>query len=106
MQTYRLALIGFGNVGQGFTQILRDFGKEYENQFGAKFVITAVSDTIKGSLYNPDGLDPEALLSAVQTSGRIDSVPAVFKGWDAFKTIQESNADVIADMSLPPIRVR
>ncbi len=24
MQTYRLALIGFGNVGQGFAQILQD----------------------------------------------------------------------------------
>jgi homoserine dehydrogenase len=104
MQTYRLALIGFGNVGQGFTQILRDYGKEYEQQYGARFVITAVSDPVKGSLYNPDGLDPAALLSAIQTNTDIGSIPALFKGWDAVKTITESNADVVAELSFTDLK--
>jgi len=104
MHTYRLALIGFGNVGQGFAQILRDFGAQYEKQFGARFVITAVSDLVKGSLYNPDGLDPAALLAAVNTNGRLESVPALHKGWDALKTITESNADVVAELSFTDLK--
>lgn len=104
MHTYRLALIGFGNVGQGFTQILRDFGAQYEQQFGARFMITAVSDLQKGSLYNPDGLDPHTLLKAVNSGGSLSSIPAPFTGWDAIKTITESNADVVAELSFTDLK--
>jgi homoserine dehydrogenase len=104
MKTYRLALIGFGNVGQGFAQILRDYGSKYEQQFGARFLITAISDTQKGSLYNPDGLDPEKLLKAVEKTGSLESVHAPHKGWDALKTIAESNTDVVAELSFTDLK--
>jgi homoserine dehydrogenase len=104
MQTYRLALIGFGNVGQGFAQILRDYNAQYEKEFGAIFIITAVSDLQKGSLYNPDGLNPAELLKAVETSGSLESVPAPFKGWGALKTIQDSNANVVAELSFTDLQ--
>jgi len=58
MQTYRLAIIGFGNVGQGFTQILRDEGAELAQRYGARFQIVAVSDLLKGSVHDPNGIDP------------------------------------------------
>lgn len=99
MKTYRLALIGFGNVGQGFAQILRDFGSQYEKNFGARFVITAVSDMQKGSLYDPEGLNTVDLLNAVEKSGSLQAINAPHKGWDAFKTIAESNADVVIEIS-------
>jgi len=104
MHTYRLALIGFGNVGQGFAQILRDFGAQYERQFGARFLINAVSDLQKGSLYDPDGLDPAILLAAINTYGNLESVPAPHKGWDALKTITEANADVVAELSFTDLK--
>jgi len=104
MQTYRLALIGFGNVGQGFAQILRDYGTQYEKKFGANFVITAVSDMQKGSLYDPDGLKPAVLLDAIAKTGSLESVPAPFKGWDALKTINESNASVVAELSFTDLK--
>ena len=66
MRTVRLALIGFGNVGQGFAQILRDQGAELAQRFDLDLKIVAISDPLKGSLYQPDGLSPAALLEAVQ----------------------------------------
>lgn len=99
MSTYRLALIGFGNVGQGFAEILRDRGTELAQTYGATFVLTAVSDLHKGSLYDPAGLDPGALLTAVQTDGHLGRLPAPAQGWDALRTINESNADVIVELS-------
>jgi homoserine dehydrogenase len=104
MHTYRLALIGFGNVGQGLAQILRDFGAQYEKDFGARFIITAVSDLQKGSLFNPEGLDPAVLLKTVTDSGSIESIPAPNKGWDALKTIRESNADIVAELSFTDLK--
>ena len=99
MHTYRLALIGFGNVGQGFAQILRDDGAQLAAGTGADLQIVAVSDLMKGSVYDPDGLDPAALLAAVQGQESLENVEAPHKGWDALRTIAESNADVILEMS-------
>ena len=74
MQTYRLAIIGFGNVGQGFTQILRDEGAELAQQYGARFQIVAVSDLLKGSVHDPKGIDPAALLDAIAATSTLDRV--------------------------------
>ena len=104
MRTARLALIGFGNVGQGFAQILTQHGADYEKEFGLKLQIVAVSDMLKGSLYNPAGLDPAALLEAMATQGSLTSVPAPTHGWDALRTIAESNADVVVELSYTDLK--
>ena len=62
MKTYRLALIGFGNVGQGLAQILQKDTKELKLKYGAEIKIVAVCDLQKGSIYDPEGLDPALLL--------------------------------------------
>ena len=80
MKTYKLALIGFGNVGQGLTRIIADRKKELAHNFGVDLQIVAISDLIKGSLYNPDGLDPADLLTAVEDSGVLEKVPATQRG--------------------------
>jgi homoserine dehydrogenase len=104
METYRLALIGFGNVGQGLAQILRDRGARLEELFGLRLQIVAVSDLLKGSLYHPDGLDAAALLTAVQAGVKLDSLPAAQHGWDALRTIRESNADAVVELSYTDLK--
>jgi homoserine dehydrogenase len=104
METYRLALIGFGNVGQGFAQILHEHGSEYERQFGLRLQLVAVSDLLKGSLYNPQGLDPSELLAGVSRTGKLDAIDAPSKGWDALRTIAETGADVVVELSYTDLK--
>ena len=76
MQTYRLAIIGFGNVGQGFASILRDRGEELAQKFGARFQIVAVCDFLKGSVHDPKGISP-AVLAACDEAAAIPMPPTV-----------------------------
>ena len=99
MKTYRLAMIGFGNVGQGLAQILRDHGADLARRHGAQFQIVAVSDLLKGSVYDPGGLDPADLLASVEAGGNLERVEALHRDWDALRTIEESNAGIILEMS-------
>jgi len=104
MQTYRLAIIGFGNVGQGFTQILRDEGAELAQRYGARFQIVAVSDLLKGSVHDPNGIDPAALLDSIAVCGKLDRVAAPDRGWTAIETIERSQADVIIELSYTDLK--
>jgi homoserine dehydrogenase len=104
MKTYRLALIGFGNVGQGLATILSERGAWLKAHAGLALTIVAVSDLLKGSLYDPNGLDPKALLESVRASGRLDDVPAQARGWDALRTIDESGADVVVELSYTDLK--
>lgn len=104
MGDYRLALIGFGNVGQGFAQILQEQADTLARQFGANIQIVAVSDVLKGSLYNPAGLKVTELLDAVKTPGDLKSLSAPHRGWDALKTITATNANVIIEISYTDLK--
>jgi homoserine dehydrogenase len=95
MQTVRLALIGFGNVGQGFAQILLERGDRYTENLGLRFMIVAINDLVRGCAFNPDGLDLSTILQAKDFSSLPDGAP----GWDAFATIARSNADVVVELS-------
>jgi len=104
MQTVRVAMIGFGNVGQGFAQILRDQGEQLAHQYDIQITIVAISDIHKGSLYNASGLDPTALLKAVAATSRLDSVSAPHHGWDALRTIKDTTSDTILELSYTDLK--
>lgn len=99
MQTYRLALIGFGNVGQGLATILRDQGQDLLRQHDVEFRIVAVNTVRRGQIYHPEGFDPGQLLDVYTETGRIDNVPSHYPGWSVEKVLSESNADVVVEMT-------
>lgn len=101
---YKLALIGFGNVGQGLTQILRDRAEDLRTAYGISFRIVAVCDLMKGSVCDPDGLDPAALLAAVADGGSLEQVQAKAKGWSPLRAIQESGADALVELSFTDLK--
>lgn len=97
----KLALIGFGTVGQGLAEILRDKGAELADKYGFTGEIVAVATQRRGTLYHPDGLDAGQLLAAMQ-QGHLDhypDVPSLTRGWDADTIIRQSNADVMVESS-------
>ena len=61
----RLLLIGFGTVGQGLAELLIEKEKVLLDQYGLKSQVIGISDMLKGSVYNADGIDlPKALETA------------------------------------------
>ncbi|MDZ7800054.1 MAG: homoserine dehydrogenase [Trueperaceae bacterium] len=99
MNLFRVALVGFGTVGQGFARILRDHGEALRSRHGLNVRITAVSDVRRGSLHDPEGLDLDALLAAVEAGGTLAGVSARDRDWDALTTIQGAEADVMAELA-------
>src|SRR4051812_39832607 len=95
---YRLALIGFGSAGQGLAQILRDHGDALARRYGVDLRIVAVCTQRRGSLFDPDGLDPAALLEAIQQAGHLRNV-AGQRDWSPLDIIEQADADVLVELS-------
>jgi len=96
---YKLAIIGFGNVGQGLAKILVDRQALLEEKFGLSILIVAVCDLYKGSVADPDGLDPSELLSHIEKNGNLNEIRSKFSGWDAEETIEKSGADILVELA-------
>ena len=101
---YDLALIGFGNVGQGLAEILSKKARLLRKKFDADIRIVAICDLHKGSIADPDGFDPQALLNHILDKGDLKEFPAADKGWDASQTIANSSANVLVELSYTDLK--
>lgn len=99
MKQIRLGLVGFGNVGQGLAQILRDYGSDYRTSHDVQFTITAVADMAMGCAADPQGLDVNVLLEKITKDKTFKGLPQEKPGWDALRMIRESSTDAIVEMS-------
>jgi homoserine dehydrogenase len=68
MTHYRLALLGFGNVGRAFARLLQGKRNELESGQGITFTITGISTGRHGHAIDPNGLDLEKALSLVENN--------------------------------------
>ena len=96
---YNLALIGFGNVGQGLAEILSTKAPLLREKFNADIRINAICDLTMGSIADPNGFDPQALLDHINKKGDLKEFPASNKGWDAHETIENGGANVLVELS-------
>jgi homoserine dehydrogenase len=101
---YKLALIGFGNVGQGLAEVLSKKAPLLREKFDAEIRIVAICDIYKGSIANPDGFDPKALLNHISEMGDLTEFPAPNEGWDARETIEKSGANVLVELSYTDLK--
>ncbi|WP_263620709.1 homoserine dehydrogenase [Halobacillus yeomjeoni] len=102
----KLAIVGFGGVGQSLTQILQDREEMLRSEYGVEVIIVAVSDLMKGSVYDSTGLDIDTLFQCLQNQGTVDAYPdqdTVVKGWTSLETITNSNADVIVEATFTDV---
>jgi homoserine dehydrogenase len=96
-----IALIGFGTVGQGLVEILRDKAADFQTQYGFLPHVAAVATKTHGTLYDPNGLNLSLLLEAILV-GHLNHYPAgdtLQRDWDALRIAREGDADVLVEAS-------
>lgn len=90
---HKLALIGFGNVGQGLAAILAEKRAMLARAHGFEFEIVAVSDIQKGSALSSKGIDPGELLK------RPEAVLDKSLKKDALAVIRECDATIVVEIT-------
>ncbi len=91
-----IILIGFGTVGKGLVQILRDKADELRDQHGFTARIVVVATRTHGTLYQPNGLDLDVLLNGIES---YPDSPGLVRGTDALALVRNLPADVVVEAS-------
>ncbi|MGV7003014.1 homoserine dehydrogenase [Priestia megaterium] len=105
--SHKVALLGFGVVGQGLAEIIETKGNLLSENIGDDIKIVAISDVMKGSVYHPEGLEISEALRVIKETGTLNSypdTPGLMRGWDSFRTIEESNADTIVEITFTDVK--
>ena len=63
-------MLGFGNAGQAFAEILLDKHETIQKTYDTDVRVTVIATGSRGCLVNPEGLDIKDALRAVREDGR------------------------------------
>jgi homoserine dehydrogenase len=95
MPHYKLALLGFGNVGRSLAELLMKKKDELEAVYNLTFSITAIATGSHGAAIEPKGIDAEKALALVRSGGTLDELSAAPPPDDRLEFIRASGADVL-----------
>jgi homoserine dehydrogenase len=99
----KILLIGFGTVGQGLSDLLLDKGAELKSAYGFEWTVVGIADMLKGSAYDPDGLDLAEALARVDRGESLSDWPGAGRDWDAPAMIAAADADVMIEATYTDI---
>lgn len=101
---FKLAFIGYGTVGQGLTEILLEKKSMLAEKYDFHYTVVAISDIMKGSVYDKNGLDMNKVLKLVKSGKKLDEYPAGKKGMNALETIKNTNANTIIEVTYTDVK--
>ena len=99
MKHLRLALIGFGVVGQGLAELLLTKKELLQRQYALEVSLVSVANSRHGLIYREDGLDIARLLEMVKQGQALNDYPGV-QHWDSpLEGLQATGGDVLAEVT-------
>lgn len=99
MRNLKLALVGFGTVGQGLARLLSRKARYLEDTYDLNVEVTAIVDTVLGTVVDREGIDLDWALEKVEEDGEISDE----KDPDTLNIIGEEDFDVLAEITFTDI---
>ena len=104
IEQVKLVLIGVGNIGRRFLEILARKGDTLRARYGLDLVLVGVADS-SGAALAADGLDPLQVIHLKQESQGVAAYPLFGRaGLGAVELLQQAQADVLMEASPTNLR--
>jgi homoserine dehydrogenase len=94
MPNYKLALLGFGNVGRAFAHLLLTKQAELKERYDITYTVTGIATLRHGTVVNPSGIDLNGALELVR-SGRSVNLVTTSLIADSLDFVRKCGADVL-----------
>ena len=97
MQTIRICLVGFGNVGQAFARLLLKEEDEIKDLYSVGFKVTAIATGQHGSAIDPAGIDLKKALACLKDGQSIDILSKEKNPQDSCTLIKKSESEILLE---------
>jgi homoserine dehydrogenase len=94
MAHYRLALLGFGNVGRALARLLNRKETELKDRYGITFTVTGIATGSHGTAIDPAGLDYIKAAELVESGKLLNSLSKI-PSKDNFDFLRRCGVDVL-----------
>jgi homoserine dehydrogenase len=91
MKQYRLAFLGFGNVGKALGKLLLEKQAELRQRYDMEFTVTGIATGRRGKALNPSGID----LNLALQSANLAELAAAKAPESEFDFVRDCGADVL-----------
>lgn len=92
----KIAILGFGTVGQGISEILLSKKNYLKDKYNFEFDVVAVCDFAYGNCYNPNGLDIPFMIEEAKSKKKFSKDVSTL---DNVTLIKECNASVLCELT-------
>lgn len=99
MREIKIAMLGFGNAGRAFAQILIDKHEEIKKDYFCDVKVVAIATGSRGSLVNEGGVDLPKALKDMETLDRFDGKNADFSRMVSMQIAEEVDYDVLIELT-------
>ncbi|MCB1051106.1 MAG: homoserine dehydrogenase [Acidobacteria bacterium] len=93
---FRVGLIGFGFVGKGFVQVLRNRLHWIQEQYATKILLVGISTRSKGCIYSEQGLN---LADVGAWPGNRPLFQSYEQNWDSDQFLHNANLNAVVEVS-------
>jgi homoserine dehydrogenase len=104
MKPLRLALLGFGTVGQWLAEALHTQHAWLQQEFNVVVTLNSVATAHHGLIYRDDGLDIPTLLDLVATQQPLTAHPNVTHWTNVLEGLQSTGGDILAEATGATLR--
>jgi homoserine dehydrogenase len=95
MSQYKLAFLGFGNVGRALAQLLMRKKDELKQRYNITYTVTGIATGKHGYAVNPNGIDLTGALDLLRTGRSLDLISVKPALTDSLDFIKCSGADIL-----------
>jgi homoserine dehydrogenase len=104
MKHVRLALIGFGVVGQGFARLLSAKHNLLRQRYDLDVSLVSVANARHGLIYREDGLDIQTLLELADTDRPLTEYPGITHWEKPLEGLRAIHADALVETTPTNLR--
>src|SRR5262245_14830146 len=102
--THRVILVGLGNVGRSFLEILLAQAELLRDRYGVAFIVVGAADS-GGAAIEPAGLDVAAILAAKHDRRSVATLPGAGRpGTSGLELARAADADLLLEAT--PVNLR
>lgn len=95
----KIAILGFGNVGQAFAKLLIKKRPDIINKLGCDVLVTAISTKSKGCLVNNNGIRLEKALEDIKKYSAFDRLSNEYSELSPMEVAEKIDYDVLIELT-------